>query len=65
MVTSGIRIGHARRPTRGLKEKHTGLIAGLPDEALKAKADDKALKGIKEQVKSLCAGFPMYPGFAN
>ncbi len=65
MVTSGIRIGTPAVTTRGLKEKHMALIAGLLDEAIAKRADDKALKGIKEQVKALCAGFPMYPGFEN
>ena len=39
--------------------------AGLLDDAIAHKSDDKALKGIKEQVKKLCDGFPMYPGFEN
>ncbi|HAY21316.1 MAG TPA: serine hydroxymethyltransferase [Desulfobacterales bacterium] len=63
MITSGIRIGTPAVTTRGMKEKQMVLIAGLLDEAIQKHADDKALKGIKEQVKQLCAGFPMYPGF--
>ncbi|KAF0125332.1 MAG: glycine hydroxymethyltransferase [Elusimicrobia bacterium] len=63
MITSGIRIGTPAVTTRGMKEKQMAAIAGLLDEAIKKHADDKALKGIKEQVKQLCAGFPMYPGF--
>jgi glycine hydroxymethyltransferase len=65
MVTSGIRIGTPAVTTRGMKEKHMAAIAGLMDEAITAKGSDKTLKGIKEQVKNLCAGFPMYPGFEN
>ena len=65
MVTSGIRIGSPAVTTRGMKEKQMVLIAGLLDDAIAHKSDDKALKGIKEQVKKLCDGFPMYPGFEN
>lgn len=63
MITSGVRLGTPAITTRGMKEKQMALVAGLVDEAIKHSADDKALKGIKEQVKLLCAGFPMYPGF--
>ena len=63
MITSGVRLGTPAITTRGMKEKQMVLVAGLIDEAIKHGADDKALKGIKEQVKLLCAGFPMYPGF--
>ena len=63
MITSGIRVGTPAVTTRGMKEKQMSLIAGLVDEAIQKHADDKALKGIKEQVKQLCSGFPMYPGF--
>ncbi|OGS02528.1 MAG: serine hydroxymethyltransferase [Elusimicrobia bacterium RIFCSPLOWO2_02_FULL_61_11] len=63
MITSGVRLGTPAITTRGMKEKQMSLVAGLVDEAIKHSADDKALKGIKEQVKLLCAGFPMYPGF--
>jgi glycine hydroxymethyltransferase len=65
MVTSGIRIGSPAITTRGMKEKQMVLVAGLLDEAIAHKDDDKALKGIKEQVKKLCSGFPMYPGFES
>jgi glycine hydroxymethyltransferase len=65
MVTSGIRIGSPAVTTRGMKEKQMGIIAGLLDDAIAHKDDDKALKGIKEQVRQFCSGFPMYPGFEN
>jgi glycine hydroxymethyltransferase len=65
MITSGVRLGTPAITTRGMKEKQISIIAGLFDEAIAHAADDKALKGIKEQVKQLCAGFPMYPGFEN
>ena len=38
-------------------------VAAFIDDAIKHKDDDKALKGIAEQVKGLCARFPVYPGF--
>ncbi|HBA59357.1 MAG TPA: serine hydroxymethyltransferase, partial [Elusimicrobia bacterium] len=65
MITSGVRIGTPAVTTRGLKDKDMATVAGFIDEAVKAHADDKALKGIKEQVKQLCSKFPMYPGFEN
>jgi len=65
MITSGVRLGTPAITTRGMKEKQISVIAGLFDDAIAHKGDDKALKGIKEQVKLLCAGFPMYPGFEN
>jgi glycine hydroxymethyltransferase len=65
MITSGVRLGTPAITTRGMKEKQISIIAGLFDDAIAHKGDDKALKGIKEQVKQLCAGFPMYPGFEN
>ena len=65
MVTSGVRLGTPAITTRGMKEKQITIVAGLIDEAITHAADDKALKGIKEQVKQLCSGFPMYPGFEN
>ncbi|HCC46627.1 MAG TPA: serine hydroxymethyltransferase [Elusimicrobia bacterium] len=65
MVTSGIRLGTPAITTRGMKEKQIVMVAGLIDEAIAHASDDKALKGIKEQVKQLCSGFPMYPGFEN
>jgi glycine hydroxymethyltransferase len=63
MVTSGIRIGTPAVTTRGMKERDMAYIAGFIDDAIKHKNDDKALKGIAEKVRQLCAGFPMYPGF--
>ncbi|MEI7481356.1 MAG: serine hydroxymethyltransferase [Elusimicrobiota bacterium] len=65
MVTSGIRIGTPAITTRGMKNKDMSAIANFLDDAIKHKNDDKALKGIAEQVKGLCSKFPMYPGFEN
>jgi len=56
-------------PDPVLKEKAvpvegvTAEVAAFIDDAIKHKDDDKALKGIAEQVKGLCARFPVYPGF--
>ncbi|HBW22158.1 MAG: serine hydroxymethyltransferase [Elusimicrobia bacterium GWA2_56_46] len=63
MVTSGIRVGTPAVTTRGMKEREMTLIAGLMDEAIKHKGDDKILKSIAEKVRGLCSGFPIYPGF--
>ncbi|HAT71529.1 MAG TPA: serine hydroxymethyltransferase [Elusimicrobia bacterium] len=65
MITSGIRIGTPAITTRGMKDRDIPAIADFIDDAIKHKGDDKALKGIAEKVKGLCAKFPMYPGFEN
>ncbi len=59
-VTSGIRVGTAAATTRGMKEEQMEKIADLIDSAIVNYEDDSKLAGIKAEVKSLCAGFPLY-----
>jgi len=63
MVTSGVRIGTPAVTTRGMKDREMPAIADFIDDAIKRRGDDKALKGIAEKVREMCARFPMYPGF--
>ena len=60
-IASGVRIGTPAVTARGMKEPEMDQIAGLIDEALTARADDAALKRIKEATAALCRRFPIYP----
>jgi glycine/serine hydroxymethyltransferase len=44
-----------------MKEAEMDQIASLIDEALTARADDAALKRVKEATTALCRRFPIYP----
>ncbi|MEE9615019.1 MAG: serine hydroxymethyltransferase [Thermodesulfobacteriota bacterium] len=59
-VTSGIRIGVPAAVTRGMKEAEMTCIADFIDRAIKNRADEDALSGIKDEVKDLCTNFPFY-----
>ncbi len=59
-VASGIRIGTPAITTRGMKEPEMAKIAGWIIEALKNKADEKAIAKIKEEVRKMCKKFPLY-----
>lgn len=61
LITSGIRIGTPAITTRGMKEPEMETIAGFIDRALVNRTDEKVLKQISEDVKSLCVKFPLYP----
>jgi glycine hydroxymethyltransferase len=61
LITSGIRIGTPAITTRGMKEPEMETIAGFIDRALINRTDEKVIKQISEDVKALCAKFPLYP----
>ena len=59
-VTSGLRIGTPAVTTRGFKEEQCRQLAGWICEIL-ANLGDEAVEGrVREQVKALCAEFPVY-----
>ena len=60
MNPSGIRIGVSAATTRGLKSAEIRLVARWMDEALRNRDNTKILKAIHEEVKELCAEFPVY-----
>ena len=59
-VTSGIRIGTPAVTRRGFKEKEVSQIADWISQIIHNIEDQKLLKDIKEEVKSLCSNFPVY-----
>ncbi|MFQ5585271.1 MAG: serine hydroxymethyltransferase [Thermodesulfobacteriota bacterium] len=59
-VTSGIRIGTPAVTTRGMGEGEMREIAGMIDEAIKARSDEERLSSLKGMVRELCEGFPFY-----
>lgn len=61
-VTSGIRIGTPACTTRGMGEKEMETIASLIDRTLKERNNSQEIGKIREEVRELCARFPLYPG---
>jgi glycine hydroxymethyltransferase len=59
-VTSGIRVGTPAATTRGMKENEMDLIAGFINKAILNVDNEQILAQIKNEVKELCAGFPLY-----
>ena len=66
-ITSGIRLGTPACTTRGFKEEHFKLVGNWIVEIIEnisnndGKLNEKIGLEIKENVKSLCLKFPIYP----
>jgi glycine hydroxymethyltransferase len=63
MDPSGIRFGTPAITTRGFKEKECARVAELMIEAMDKIGDKKALEDIREEVRTLCARFPIPDSF--
>jgi glycine hydroxymethyltransferase len=64
MVASGIRLGTPALTTRGMDEAAMDEVAQLIGDALRQPEDAPHLAAIHDQVRLLCARFPLYPDLA-
>ena len=61
MVASGIRLGSPAVTTRGMREPEMDVIGDLINRVLSAPDDDAIASSVRDDVKSLCRTFPLYP----
>jgi len=59
-VTSGIRLGSPAMTTRGFREAESVQVANFIADVLEAKGNAAAVARVGDQVKELCARFPVY-----
>ena len=59
-VTSGLRIGTPAVTTRGFKEAECRELAGWICDILENMGDESVVDRVREQVKAICAKFPVY-----
>ena len=61
MTTSGVRIGTPALTTRGMRAAEIRTVAGWIDTVLSAPEDAAVQARVREEVRTLCAAFPIYP----
>jgi glycine hydroxymethyltransferase len=61
MVTSGVRVGTPAMTTRGMGVAEAVFVADRIADVLGAHQDEAALARVRDQVRELCARFPIYP----
>jgi glycine hydroxymethyltransferase len=59
-VTSGVRIGSPAMTTRGFKDPQAEQLANLIADVLDAPNDEANIRRIANDVKAMCAKFPVY-----
>jgi len=59
-VTSGIRVGTPAVTTRGMKENDMKKIAEIINTAIDNHENESKLEALKNDVKEMCSGFPLY-----
>jgi len=60
-VTSGVRIGSPAMTTRGFRKVEAERLAHLMADVLDRPADEATVARVANEVKALCARFPVYP----
>ncbi len=60
-IASGVRLGTPAVTTRGMGEKEMEAVAQFIDEAVAARENPAKLSAIRNEVRALCARFPIYP----
>lgn len=64
-VTSGLRIGTPALTTRGMREPEMGRIADWVAHILAAPVEEGRIEGVRQEVREMCAEFPLYPELAR
>lgn len=59
-MTSGVRIGTPAVTTRGFGETEVKALAGWICDILDSRGDEQVINTVRENVKAVCAKFPVY-----
>ncbi|MCC5786339.1 MAG: serine hydroxymethyltransferase [Phycisphaerales bacterium] len=59
-VTSGLRLGSPAATTRGFGEAEMKTVASMIDRVLQAKGDEGETARVRDEVRELCARFPLH-----
>jgi glycine hydroxymethyltransferase len=59
MITSGLRLGTPATTTRGFKEPEMAQIADWINRVIESKGDEGVISTVREEVRTLCARFPL------
>ncbi len=58
---SGIRLGTPTLTTRGMKEEEMKLVGEYINRVVNNPEDEAVIQAVRNEVKDLCAQFPIYP----